>query len=393
MASLQIFLPLLFILNLLSVHAQIQIPVTKDPSTLQYLTQIKISQIPTNLVIDLSGSFLWLDCKNFHRRIIPSCSIECSMAKPGKNSCNKLSSCDLLTENVITQLLKTGVLTESKLTLRSVSNSGRNINSGDFLFACAPNSLLNGLPSGVQGMLGLGRTPIALTSQLASAFDFPKKFSTCFSSSNGVILFGNVGSDSVSDPELLRSLTYTPLVKNPDGNSQEYLIKVNSVKIGGKRLEGIIGTTKISSVVPYTILESSIYEEFIKVYLKDAKAMNLTKVPPVSPFGLCFSSKGVEKSKLGPVVPVIDLVLQSEMVKWRFHGRNSMVEVNDEVMCLGVLDGGLGLKNSIVIGGFQLEDTLLEFDLSTSMLGFSLPLLMRNNSCSNLLLDSMVESL
>ncbi|EEF45325.1 probable aspartic proteinase GIP2 [Ricinus communis] len=411
MASLHFLLSFLFFLYQ-SVHAQISsspdsfhLPVTKDLSTLQYITRINHGalQIPTNLVIDLDGAHLWLDCASSEQvssslRLIPSCSIQCSMAKPGHKSCNHHSSCDIFTQNGIIQLVKTGELVEDVLAIPSVdgSNSGTNFEIENFILACAPATLLDGLASGAQGMLGLGRSKIALQSQLAARFDFHRKFATCLSSSNGVILFGNVGSDSISDPEILRSLSYSPLVTKPDGSSLEYFIEVRSIKINGKKLalgqEGI-GFTKISTIVPYTTLESSIYETFIKAYLKAANSMNLIRVASVAPFGLCFSSKGIERSILGPNVPAIDLVLQSEMVKWRLHGGNSMVEVNDEAMCLGFLDGGLDPKNSIVIGGLQLEDTLLEFDLGTSMLGFSLPLLQRQTSCSNFLLESMVGSL
>ena len=90
---------------------------------------------------------------------------------------------------------------------------------------------------------------------------------------------------------------------------------------------------------------------------------------------------------VGPEVPAIDLVLQSKMVKWRIYGRNSMVQVSNEVMCLGFLDGGLNLKSSITLGGQQLEDVLLHFDLGTSMLGFSPSLLLKQRSCSDFVFD------
>lgn len=66
-----------------------------------------------------------------------------------------------------------------------------------------------------------------------------------------------------------------------------------------------------------------------------------------------------------------------------------MVEVSDEVMCLGFLDGGSSPRASIVIGGYQLEDNLLEFNLATSMFGFSSSLLMRDTTCSDLKLYSI----
>lgn len=139
-------------------------------------------------------------------------------------------------------------------------------------------------------------------------------------------------------------------------------------------------------MIPYTTIESSIYRSFIEAYAKSASAANLTRAASVAPFELCFRSNGIEATATGPAVPAIDLVLQSEMVKWRIHGRNSMVRVSEKVMCLGFLDGGEVTSEAasagVIIGGYQLEDVLLGFDLGASMLGFS-SLLMNERSCSD----------
>lgn len=178
---------------------------------------------------------------------------------------------------------------------------------------------------------------------------------------------------------------FTPLASN---SLQEHLIGVKSIKINDKRLSlnasllSLDGGTRLSTIVPYTTMESTIYATLIKAYIQAAASLNMTRVASVAPFGLCFSSKGID------LVPTIDLVLQSEMVKWRIFGRNSMVRVNDQVMCLGFLDGGLNPRNSIVLGGYQLEDIVLQFDLGTSMLGFTPSLLMRQRTCSDFKLDS-----
>jgi hypothetical protein len=82
-------------------------------------------------------------------------------------------------------------------------------------------------------------------------------------------------------------------------------------------------------------------------------------------------------------VPQIDLVLQSSKVSWTIFGANSMVQVKSDVMCLGFVDGGLNPRTSIVIGGYQLENNLLQFDIATSRLGFSSSLLFRQTTCAN----------
>ncbi|KAM7462691.1 hypothetical protein LguiA_030812 [Lonicera macranthoides] len=376
----------------------IVLPVTKDASTLQYLAQIKMGtpQIPIKLVIDLGGPFLWVDCASKHvsssHKPIHSGSLHCSMAKANKK-------CAMHPRNRITQLATTGELAEEILAVDYVDRTemGSIATVHSFLFSCAPVLLLKGLASGAKGMLGLGRTRLALPSQLASTLDFQRRFAICLSSFDGIIVSGE--SPFITGTDISKSLVYTPLISNLDGTFEEYYINLRSIKINGKRLSlnksllsldryGV-GGTKISTIVPYTTMESTIYDTFTKAYVKAANSMNMTRVGPVAPFRFCFSSKGVSETRVGRTVPEIDLMLQSEMVKWRIYGRNSMVKVSDEVMCLGFLDGGLGSKTSIVIGGYQLEDNLVEFNLGTSMLGFSSSLLMKGTSCSKFRLNYM----
>lgn len=391
------------------------VPVTKDSSTLQYVAEVKIGELlsPVKLGIDLSGNNLWLDCAS----VIPSssqsqsqyaigcCSTQCSMAKSDSSCTDSKSNgiCVVQLENPITGMVSVGDLREGIVAAEvtnGVKKTGCLATIPEFLFSCAPEkSLLKGLPREVKGILGVGNSRIAFPSQVSAKFRLQRKFSLCLSSSNGVIFFGE--SPHLDGEDISRSLLYTPLSYHQGGkNSQGYHINVRSIKINGKKLsvstkfmlsvnEEGNGGTKISTTVSYTSMESKLYALFTDAYIRAAMEMNITRVPaPLAPFEVCFSSKGVDKtSGFGPKVPIIELVLQSEMVKWKIEGRNSMVDVNEEVMCLGFLDGRGGgfssRKASIVIGSYQLEERFLEFNLGNSMLGFSSSsLLMRQRSCS-----------
>lgn len=341
---------------------------------------------PTKFVLDLGGPFLWADCTakspSSSRRAIPSGSLQCSTATSD-------TECGLYPENTITRMEQAGELAEDIVAIDYVDRvKARSIGTVHrFLFSCAPTLLLKGLASGAQGMLGLGRSRISLPSQLANTFGFHRKFAICLSESEGVIISGDVLSLSGSD--ISKSLMYTPLISSKKGTTEEYYINVKSVKISGNRLSvGKSLEAKLSTTVPYTTIETKIYDTFVKAYIMAATSMNMTCVAPVAPFGVCFSSRGTDNAAAGPSVPIIDFVLQSEMVKWRIYGKNSMVKVSDEVICLGILDGGLSPISSIVIGGYQLEDNLLEFNLGTSMFGFSSSLLMKQTTCSNFKLYS-----
>ncbi|CAE6072745.1 unnamed protein product [Arabidopsis arenosa] len=119
------------------------------------------------------------------------------------------------------------------------------------------------------------------------------------------------------------------------------------------------------------------------MFVRQAAARNMTRVTSVKPFSACFSTQNVGVTRLGYAVPEIQLVLHSNDVVWRIFGGNSMVSVSDDVICLGFVDGGVNARTSVVIGGFQLEDNLIEFDLASNRFGFSSTLLGRRTNCAN----------
>ncbi|WOH12882.1 hypothetical protein DCAR_0832391 [Daucus carota subsp. sativus] len=361
--------------------------VYKDPSTLQYITEIKqrTPLVPVKLVVDLGAEFLWVNCeKDFTTSSYKpalcnsapcklsksiACTTECySPAKPGCTN----NTCDLFPENTITLLATSGSLGSDALTVQSGAGS---VTVPNFLFVCGSTIILDKLASGVTGMLGLGRTKISMPSQLFSTFGMKRKFGVCLSStpSKGSIFFGEF--DSSTAP-----LTHTPLLTNPVTTagvfskgeaSSEYFngkaVRVNPALLSINNNTGH-GGTKISTVDKYTVLEASIYKAVVHAFMNE---LNVPRVRSVAPFGACFDSKKVGTAYTGPAVPTIDLVLQSKDVYWRIYGANSMVQVSKDVSCLGFVDGGVDSRTSIVIGGHQIEENLLEIDFKASTLGFS----------------------
>ncbi|KAK7277651.1 hypothetical protein RJT34_22666 [Clitoria ternatea] len=400
-------------------------PVKKDPSTLQYLTQInqRTPLTPLNLVLDLGGQFLWVDCQHNYTsstyRPARCRSAQCSLAgadscgdcfSPPSPGCNN-NTCGLTPDNTVTHTATSGELADDVVSIQSTNgfNPGRNATVSHFLFTCAPTFLLQGLAKGVTGMAGLGRTKIALPSQFSSAFSFHRKFAVCLSSSKGVVFFGDGPYVLLPNVDASRLLTFTPLLINPVSTasafsqgdaSAEYFIGVKSIRIDekvvavNKSLLSIdnngVGGTKISSVNPYTVLEASIFKAVTEAFVKASAARNITRVASVAPFEVCFSSENVLGTRLGASVPTVELVLQNENVIWRIFGANSMVSVSDKVLCLGFVNGGENSRTSIVIGGYQLEDNLLQFDLATSRLGFSSLLFGSRTTCANFNFTSSV---
>ncbi|PKU69338.1 gamma conglutin 1-like [Dendrobium catenatum] len=423
MASCILFLlPLIFFSSLSSAagpHALVA-PLTKDSRTLQYLTRInqRTPSITLTLAVDLGGRYLWVDCDSSYisstYRPARCHSSLCSLA--GSDSCGDCFSsprpgcnnntCGVFPENPFIRTSTSGELAVDALALRSTDGSTPSTPVSDpaFLFSCAPRFLTRGLAVGAVGIAGLGRTRVAPPTQLAAKFSFRRRFALCLPSTpraSGALFFGPGPYNFLPGIDASQSLLYTPLLTNPVSTagtyspgepSYEYFIGVTAIKVGdtvlplNKTLLTInkktgYGGTKISTAVPYTTLETSIYKSLTSAFA--AALANVTRVAAVSPFKLCYDAKGLGSTRVGPGVPAVDLVLQSEAVFWSIFGANSMVEARDGVLCFAFVDGGRTPRTSIVIGGFQLEDNLVEFDLDYSRVGFSASLLFRRTTCSN----------
>ncbi|KAK9672037.1 hypothetical protein RND81_12G071700 [Saponaria officinalis] len=371
-----------FIQSHLSLSSPIFLPLSIDPLTHQHLTLLfHTPQLsPINLVFDLNSPFLSLGVSgcSLNESFIPHRSIQCSAARSDPSGPLD-ERCTVSVKNPVTGKTVVGELVHG---LVAVNNRISAVDG--FVYVSAPSVLLAGLSNSARGVLGLGRNRIGVAEQVTHQFGLSKKFSVCLSSSNnGVVLFGENHLIEVSN-----SMVYTPILM---GNDNSYQINFKSLKVQDKKLPLLLhqsSSIKISTISPYTLTKPEIYKELIKAFSTEAEKTGMNRVNPIGQFELCYEAKEFKK------VPVIDLVLQSEMVKWRIYGQNSMVKVNDKVMCLGILDGGEELEASIVMGSHQMEDNLVEFDLGRSMIGFS-SLGMKKTSCSQLssLVHNDVQSL
>lgn len=163
-------------------------------------------------------------------------------------------------------------------------------------------------------------------------------------------------------------------MNNKSVKLNETLLKINESGFGG---------TKISTSTPYTVVHTAVLKAVTEKFVAESKSMNLTATEnPVKPFNVCFPVKAIVNTRVGPAVPIIDLVLDKPGIYWRIFGSNLMVRVKD-VWCLGFVDGGLEPRTSIVFGGLMIEDNLLQFDLAQKRLGFSSSLLLKSTNCAN----------
>ncbi|KAF2287877.1 hypothetical protein GH714_003068 [Hevea brasiliensis] len=326
------------------------LPVSKDPSSQQYLAQInqRTPLVPVKLTVDLGGQYLWVDCERGYvsssYKPVPCKSVQCSLAKSKscitecfsspRPGCNN-NTCALLPDNTVTHTGTSGEVGQDVVSIQSTdgSNPGRVVSVPNLIFTCGATFLLEGLASGVKGMVGLGRTRISLPSQFSAAFSFDRKFAICLSSSTnakGVVIFGDGPYVLLPNIDVSKSLIYTPLILNPvstasasfEGDpSSEYFIGVKSIKINGKavplntslltinNIEGF-GGTKISTVDPYTVMETTIYSAVVNAFIRELA--EVPRVAPVAPFGACFNSTNIGSTRVGQ--PCLKLILSCKAV-------------------------------------------------------------------------------
>ncbi|KAK9664823.1 hypothetical protein RND81_14G071100 [Saponaria officinalis] len=388
------------------------LPLSRDDATLQRIIKLNQRTPPTTipLTLDLEGHFLWLDCdtvsKSTTNRRIHCNSARCALAttsnnppyKPCKN--NKLS-CNITLTNSISHIISKGELNADIVRINSTdgSNPIRVVSVPRFSYGCGHTPLLKGLANGVKGIAGFGRTKVSLPSQFSSFFKFVNKFALCVSSSSftdGFIIFGDKPYNLDPGIDASTLLSYTPLLTNPISSPKsEYYIGVTSVKIFqnevkfNKSILSInkkgIGGTKISTTNPYTILHSSIYKAVTAEFVAQVESPGsfAKRVNPIKPFTVCYEIGSLPFTKIGVVVPDVNLVMQNEKVVWTISGTNSMVAASLNAYCFGFVDGGVNAKEGIVIGSYQLENNLLQFDLVNSRLGFSSSLLFSRTRCNN----------
>ncbi|KAI3772178.1 hypothetical protein L6452_03359 [Arctium lappa] len=397
--------------------------IRRNETTRQYYTTFTFgeSNIIVGALIDLGAPDVWFDCTSYVSSSYKRASCGSNRCKKAKGSvclgCNSTprpgcsnNTCGVFAYNPFREYLTSQELGVDTMTSIS-STDGRYVqlyyDVPKFQFSCADASIVEGLPGDyTKGLVGLARTQVSLTSQISSSFKLPQKFALCIPSltENGLGSMFIGGGPYYMPPlneDLSLSLVSTPLVINPvstapaysEGDpSDEYFINVKDIEISGKRVafdlsllsfdKNGVGGTKISTIAPYTILHASIYKRLVKDFIKAAALNKIKRVKSVAPFGACFDSKTAPKTITGPAVPDIDLVLEGNTARLRLYGSNSMVEVKKNVICLAFIDGGVEPRTSIVLGGYQLEERLLEFDLAASKLGFTSSLLVWNTSCS-----------
>ncbi|CAO1940872.1 unnamed protein product [Urochloa humidicola] len=383
--------------------------ITKDPATSLYTSPLKDSH---PLVLDLAGPLIWStcspkhptlqchhsDCAHAHSYHPPDCP-HTGYGKPDEEDRFRCK-CTAHPYNPFTGKSATGDLTRITLTANATDGSNPLFPvSFPAVASCAPPSQLAKFPAGAVGVAGLAASRVSLPAQVARTQKVADKFLLCLPRSGaGVAIFGGGPlflMTSTSPPSEvgvdLTTLTNTPLLSKRGSSS--YYLPVKAIAIDKARLQLPLlatGGVVLSTTAPYTALRPDVYRPLVDAFDEAlTRRWNISKkVPAVPPFELCYDSKTLPgPTRIGWLVPDIDIVLEGGK-NWTFiAGSNTMVDVNNfTAACFGFVEmkpkkGGYGEAPAVEIGGFQMENHVLQFDLEKKQLGFSK--LQIFTSCSN----------
>ncbi|EAY77144.1 hypothetical protein OsI_05109 [Oryza sativa Indica Group] len=334
----------------------------------------------SRLVLDLGGPLLWSTCLAAHSTV-PCRSDVCAAAAVQDNPWNCSSStdgrgsdggggrglcaCSAYPYNPLNGQCARGDVTTTPM-LANVTDGVNPLYPVAFPVhaACAPGALLGSLPSGAVGVAGGSGAPLSLPSQVAASLKVERKFALCLpgGGGTGAAIFGGGPFHLLVVPEefgmVSNGLSYISYLRNPK-NGGFYLdvvgIAVNhrGADVPPDSLALDAGTghggVMLSTVAPYTALRPDIYRAVIEAI--DAELRLIARAPPSWPFERCLP------------------------------------EVNEGTLCFAIVEMGptpaMDESPAVIIGGFQLEDNLLVFDLEKGRLGSTGLLYWIRTTCSN----------
>ncbi|CAF1888826.1 unnamed protein product, partial [Brassica napus] len=339
----------------------------------------------TKPLLDLGTNLTWLNCHQLQSLTslhTVACDSDSCEVTPG-NGCNE-NSClykqpnPLGSQNITSRVVQDA----ASFSTTDGGNFLSQVSLRIFTFSCAYN--LQGVSPPVDGVLSLSPGSSSFTKQVTSDFNVIPKLALCLPSYGTGRFY--VAGVYLKSPPFDNNTSQIPKTLTPMRiDSGDYLISVQYIYVDGTPLtlnpNLLLGgvAAKLSTMVPYTVLHTDIYNALAQSFTLKAE------VTSVAPFKDCFDAQNVAgKDMTGPNVPKIEFGLPGKTgeVTWGFYGANTVVKVSEMVMCLAFYDGGKNLNDWIVIGTHQLQEYLLEFDLSTSTFSFSDSLLLHYTNCS-----------
>ncbi|XP_074572154.1 aspartic proteinase nepenthesin-1-like [Curcuma longa] len=229
----------------------------------------------------------------------------------------------------------------------------------------------NGSLSNSTGIVGMGRGPLSLPSQLN-----PRKFSYCLaplnSSAASYLFLGSTANLGGNRRGLIGS---TPLISSTNPNFETfYYLSLLGISLGGTRLpipesvfrlksDGSDGTI-IDSGTFLTFLNQAGYDILREEIIKQVRKPPAELPEVIQDVGvdLCFSFQGASS-----LPPMPELVFHFEGADMRFPRDKYMKYVDELGLLCSVIAGTQGLS---IFGNYQQQDMHILFDLEADVLSF-----------------------
>ncbi|CAN7093562.1 probable aspartic protease At2g35615 [Brassica rapa] len=353
----------------------------------EYFMSISIGTPPSKVVAiaDTGSDLNWIQCKpceNCYKQKGPifdkthssTYKTEACDSKPCNVLAKKEKGCDQ-SRNICKYLYAYGdqSFTKGDIATETISidsSSGSPVSFPGTVFGCGYNN--SGTFDGTgSGIIGLGRGPLSLISQLGSSIG--KKFSYYLSntsySTNGTGVI-NLGTNSMpSNPSNGSAVLTTPLIYKTQ-NTYYYLnleaITVGKTKIpytggggGGSSLnEKTTGNIIIDSGTTFTFLESGFYEKFgaaVEASVTGAKRAS----DPQGMLTHCFKARHKE---IG--LPEITMHFTGADVK--LSPTNAFLKKDEEIVCLSMIP----TTDVAIYGNLVQADFRVGYDLEAKTLSF-----------------------
>jgi hypothetical protein len=225
----------------------------------------------------------------------------------------------------------------------------------NFLFGCSEES--RGTFNGTTGLLGLGRSPIALPSQTTNKYK--NLFSYCLPaspSSTGHLSFG------VEVSQAAKSTPISPKLK------QLYGLNTVGISVRGRELpiNGSISRTIIDSGTTFTFLPSPTYSALGSDFRE--MMANYTLTNGTSSFQPCYDFSNIGNGTL--TIPGISIFFEGG-VEVEIDVSGIMIPVNGlKEVCLAFADTGSD-SDFAIFGNYQQKTYEVIYDVAKGMVGFA----------------------
>ncbi|CAL5434902.1 unnamed protein product [Camellia sinensis] len=229
----------------------------------------------------------------------------------------------------------------------------------NFLFGCGENN--NGLFRGTAGLIGLGRDPLSLVSQISSKYG--NYFSYCLpsTSSSGYLTFGNGGGSSAGS-----SLKFTPLLSNSKAPSL-YFFDIIGIKVSGQTLSISPTVFKtagsiIDSGTVITRLPPAAYDALKTAFRDQMKQYPMAPAPRL--FDTCYDLSKYNSVK----IPQISFLFGGN-IELPLNKKGILYAINVSQVCLAFA-GNMAASDLAIFGNVQQQTLDVVYDVAGGKLGF-----------------------